>query len=136
MPALRLWWVGFCGIWGWVPCLWRTHVRSARRTAHHSHLTAPCLRLRRYRQYTHTNTTTNDTTPHTQKSTHTRTHAPVQTGTNTEPNTCMLTALFESREITNTCSHPHTNPWTPRHAVFSNNTKYRAHTDTHIISLS
>lgn len=34
-------------IWVWPPCLWRIRASSERRTALHSHPTAPCLRRKR-----------------------------------------------------------------------------------------
>lgn len=39
---------GWTGIWGWAPCLWRTHVNYERRTALPSHPIALCLRRKRY----------------------------------------------------------------------------------------
>lgn len=41
---------GWTGIWGWAPCLWRTHVNYERKTALPSHPIAPCLRQKRYVQ--------------------------------------------------------------------------------------
>lgn len=40
---------GSTQIWVWPPCLWRIPVSSERRTALHSHPTAPCLRRKRSR---------------------------------------------------------------------------------------